>query len=714
MSEINLSVRRLQGTDGIRGRVQKQIDCAIEDPVAAFLELGVLTDRFFEIYTYCYCLELIESGIAKPGDSVVIGWDPRDREGVFNQAAIRGVQKSRLNAIQVGVLPTPSIALYLLYAKASCAFVLTASHNPSDQNGIKIFLGYYGLKLFPADDEKFSQRILNSDFNRVSQLPLTGSTIDQSEEAASVFVRFSLEPANSWLTSHSLANQLLIIDAANGSYSRIIQQVFDQLEADVIYTNCDFQEGINIDSGVADIEGVSRIPAELIESESGRFHNYKTLQCLLSEGRSRKTDLLDGNFFCSALVFDGDGDRFFRLDYDPFQDDIIVLSGDKIAYIQGQFLKQKGYWQENPPLFVNTVESDLESSRAALQIGFQTCQTAVGDKWILWQAIFENWKTRKNLLSQLSIDSEFINLLDKCDTELEKMMHQSEFDALKVTKLFLNIEKQFVSLGGNLDDWKNINDSLAKFGQSLFAIGSEESGHTISLGRLAFQNDVQSVYIGNGLKSALNSFAAFSELKPNVVEDYYQWLAEPFVHGYQKSLPIFYVDKNLLEPETPFRRQLQSYLLEYISNVWNDVDIQEIKRSEEPQMLYFLLESKGQLIASIFVRNSGTEDKMSLYFRGRIVDQSKLDQLGNDIYAYLLPRVKDNNKVFAKEEISILKQLEKKSLSAERIFVSNELSPSKNRLLKEIGTKQGLIKFQNQTWKLSNLGKTLLNFSERS
>ncbi len=709
------SIQRLQGTDGIRGRVQSHEVCSIKSPISAFTELGILTDNFFELYTFSYCQELLQAGFAKSGDPVVIGWDPRDRQGIFNQAAMRGIQKAGLTVFNVGVLPTPAIALYLLHTNAPCAFVLTASHNPSDQNGIKIFLGRLGLKLFPVDDQHFTQQLLQADFHSLTQASLLGQVHDHFHAATELFIQFSLDSFNSWLNPSSFENFILIIDAANGAYSNVIQLVFNQLPIDrIIYTNVDFNQEINKNSGVADLEGIIRIPSDMIDTPSGKFANYETLQQLLKEGRRLSVKAQRGDIFCSALVFDGDGDRFFRLDYDPFRDDVIVISGDKLAFFQGQFLKQKGFWDQNTPLFVNTVESDMESSRAAQKLGFETCQSAVGDKWILWQSFISDWKARSKLYRQSLTLPRFHQALDTFDALLIHVEQLSSFEALEITRSFQEIEKQFLQEGGTVDALLKIKKNMNQLGASRFVIGSEESGHIITLGILETKSESRSVYIGNGLKSALNTFASVKFLSPKNVTDYYQWLHEPYVYGFQKSLPIYYIAPNLLNPDTEFRKDLIKFLFKEIESVWPGKVIQEIPRPEDPLMLYLVVEENNQMLASIFLRNSGTEDKMSLYFRGRMIDQTILNKLSDRIFQYLLPRVKDLTKLFAQAEFYILNQLNQSSRPKNKIQIDAELVTSLDRLLREMSVKQKLIEFEDQKWRLTVRGKSLVNFSERS
>ena len=112
-------------------------------------------------------------GFAAKNDMAVIGWDPRDSSGRFNQAAVNGIRKAGMTAAVVDVLPTPAISLYQLKVGAACGFVLTASHNRADQNGIKIFLGHSNLKLLPEDDKRLTQRCFSLNYEELRSISLT-------------------------------------------------------------------------------------------------------------------------------------------------------------------------------------------------------------------------------------------------------------------------------------------------------------------------------------------------------------------------------------------------------------------------------------------------------------------------------------------------------------------------------------------------------------
>ena len=145
---------RIQGTDGIRSEVKLSSSEEAENltPQEVFLELGYITEEFMEMYAYAHTRQLISAGKILPGNNIVIGWDPRDPKGNYTSAVVRGVCKAGLNAMILGVVPTPLVPMYMIYKNACGGFMVTASHNPKDQNGIKIFCSFKGLKLLPDND----------------------------------------------------------------------------------------------------------------------------------------------------------------------------------------------------------------------------------------------------------------------------------------------------------------------------------------------------------------------------------------------------------------------------------------------------------------------------------------------------------------------------------------------------------------------------------
>ena len=143
---------RLQGTDGIRREVRPSSSPEFSDlsPLEVFLKHGVLTDAFMELYAHAQVSALMDSGAMQAGEEFVVGWDPRDPEGTFTEAVVRGVRKAGATALVLGVVPTPLVPMIILHKNAGGGFMVTASHNPKDQNGIKTFCAHRGMKFLPG------------------------------------------------------------------------------------------------------------------------------------------------------------------------------------------------------------------------------------------------------------------------------------------------------------------------------------------------------------------------------------------------------------------------------------------------------------------------------------------------------------------------------------------------------------------------------------
>ncbi|MBF0170973.1 MAG: hypothetical protein HQK87_07795 [Nitrospinae bacterium] len=331
---------RLQGTDGVRRVVRPHDDPTIAGltPQEAFLRHDVITAPFLELYTFCRVRQLLESGVIRPSDPVVIGWDTRDPSGGYTGAAVAGLRKAGVTVHSVGVAPTPLIPLYQRSVGAAAGFMVTASHNPSTYNGVKIFTRT-GLKLLPGDDVALSARILDTRWEEIAPLPPTGPLVDAGDDARALFTRLHLDPANSRIVDRTaVANHTLVVDTANGALSGLAADVLRKAGfGNVIPVNDDPAQPINIRSGVADIEGLTLITPDQFNG-GGRFAGYHALETLLHEGQKAREAARRGERVIAAAIFDGDGDRFYRVEYDPFDDVLRVLSGDESSLLQGKAL----------------------------------------------------------------------------------------------------------------------------------------------------------------------------------------------------------------------------------------------------------------------------------------------------------------------------------------------------------------------------------------
>lgn len=678
----------LQGTDGIRGRVSRDDPRDHnQNPLSFFLDSGLLTPAFFELYTHAYCRILLEKGCAEKGDSIVIGWDPRDATGEFNQAAISGICKAGLNTIITGVLPTPAIPLYMLKQKASGGIVLTASHNPSDQNGIKLFHGWTGLKFLPLDDAILSGKIAELQDLDLSSMSADGAQEDHSVDAASFFIEYQTDSRNSWIGEERFDNQVLVIDASKGAVAPVVKDIFSQYAFnDLILTN--LEGGINESCGVADLEGHESIAAEQIINENSRFYTYETLRMMMKTAYDRK-EIQSGSLKLSGLVFDGDGDRCFRLDYHPAGNEILISSGDQLGIHLARYIREKEADGQEKAWFINTVESDLKTAITAEEEGYQSVITGVGDKWILKQAVLDMIRAQVNMEHPGADEVRKILVADGEGNEL---------CGLDLSKAW----KKCIHAGARFDDRSRCK----------YRVGIEESGHCIIPGYLDVDGEDLICFAGNGIKSGLNTMLAVQWAvsgKPD--EERMAYLKHPFQEGVKKTHYTYYVNKNKLMPGDAFRLELEQTIPAVMGDCFSDaLQFDQVHFSEEAGLVYFKISREGKTVGSVFVRNSGTEDKSALYLRGEPEIGAELKEIGMKLHLVLLKELKKADSEFARLEKQIIYTISS-GKTPDPLRENNPVLPF-DRMMKEIEFKEGLIERTGSDLKLTEKGKILNDYWE--
>jgi phosphomannomutase len=648
---------RVQGTDGVRKLTALSTDAALRglSPQTAFLEKDMMTEEFMELYAYCRTRHLAEEGFAEPGAAVAVGWDPRDKSGGFTGAVVSGIVKAGLDVVLTGMAPTPVTALYARHAGLAGAFVVTASHNPAAYNGIKIFTKR-GLKLLPGDDEALSSLVLSTDYQQVKDMLPAGRVEDHSARLPLFFGAFSFDAKNSWITNPScLSRVTLVADFANGAFSRMGESILWKAGfGDVVIVNADENGEINAHCGVSEIEGVRQIPPDQVKPK-GRFHGNLIVETMFRLGAEGAEKLQTGETSLCGAVFDGDGDRFYRLDYDPFTGSIIVLSGDETAALQSAFLAERGA----RGLFVNTVESDLNAIGEAERLGFSTAITSVGDKWILLTAALSAIKPAVDADAWKKIESIAVSEQPSADA-IEKIL-----DEAGVT--------------------------LATPDKISFAIGGEESGHSITPGVMSVGGAKTSAFAGNGMKCLLNTFAAtfnsggFNALP---VKERYARLRAPFPAGFKKTMYAYYVNKNRWRRGLPLWESVKREALAGVADIFGNVAVEEVRRPEEPDMLYMKIAAPDGP-AALFVRNSGTEDKVGVNLRGPVSASADLLRLGERAFRVIMAQMKDHAKPMAKAEMELIERASQGGVPGSPV---GGLTPGEyERLLAESGVKQSLL-----------------------
>ena len=251
--------------------------------------------------------------------------------------------------------------------------MLTASHNPHDEHGIKLFQGKTGLKYLPDFEERLTQLLFSLPFQEVLAIDLKPNYQDQSLAAKNIFTAWLLELWQKMTEPDLLADTFLVIDCSKGATSEVAKSLFPKIGAEKVYITNTSEEGlVNQFSGVADLEGHHKI-ARSVWQESTNWQQYKTLNLIFQLAAKHPPSKK-----IIGIVFDGDGDRFFRLDYDPKEEELLISGGDKLV---AQFLANTQF-QAGPKTLVSTIETDVALDLFCQEKGWQVIKKLVGDKWV--------------------------------------------------------------------------------------------------------------------------------------------------------------------------------------------------------------------------------------------------------------------------------------------------------------------------------------------
>lgn len=269
---------------------------------------------------------------------IVIGKDTRRSSYMFEYALVAGLTSSGADAYLLHVTTTPSVSYVVRTEDFDCGIMITASHNPFYDNGIKIIDGN-GQKIASEIEDKIEEYI----DGKTEELPfakkdMIGKAVDYSV-GRNRYVGSLIS-----LATRSFKGMKVGLDCANGSSSAIAKNVFDALGAKTFVINNE-PDGLNINVN------------------SGSTH-IEVLQEFVRENG------LDVGF-----AYDGDADRCIAVDENGN-----IITGDIIMYICGKYMKQNGQLVNNT--IVTTVMSNIGLYKALDEIGISYEKTAVGDKYV--------------------------------------------------------------------------------------------------------------------------------------------------------------------------------------------------------------------------------------------------------------------------------------------------------------------------------------------
>lgn len=311
---------KLFGTDGIRGITNKDLT-----PSLAYKIGGSVS-------------KVLKEELNKQNLTFIIGTDTRISKDMLTDATSSGVLSFGCNIIDVGVLPTPAISYLTKKLNADGAFIISASHNPSQYNGIKV-LDNNGYKLSSALEEKVEENILN--FKENNNINECGIRIKE-ECKVELYINHLLSTIN---IKDELQNKKILIDTANGASYKTAEQLFSKLNINYTLIN-NTPDGLNINK------------------DAGSTHIDKLKELVLKE------------HYDLAIAYDGDADRCIMLDEDANE-----IDGDYILAICSNYLKENNMLKNNT--IVGTVMSNLGLINYCKDHNIDFVATKVGDKYVL-------------------------------------------------------------------------------------------------------------------------------------------------------------------------------------------------------------------------------------------------------------------------------------------------------------------------------------------
>jgi phosphoglucosamine mutase len=315
--------RKLFGTDGIRGTANVH---PMTPEVA--LALGRAIAHVFQ-------------GHHGERRQILIGKDTRLSGYMFEDALAAGICSMGVNVIQVGPVPTPALAFLTRDMRCNAGVMITASHNPYQDNGIKFFAAD-GFKLPDADELRIEELIASGEVSKAIVAP---DDIGQAQRIEDARGRYIVYLKNTFPRDLTLKGLRIVIDCANGAGYRVGPMVLRELGAEIIELGCE-PNGRNINDSC------------------GSLYPEHTAAMVCDLG----ADI--------GIALDGDADRLVVIDERGE-----IFDGDMLMWLCARDLHQRGALAHNT--VVATVMSNLGLERALNSIGVELKRAAVGDRYVV-------------------------------------------------------------------------------------------------------------------------------------------------------------------------------------------------------------------------------------------------------------------------------------------------------------------------------------------
>ncbi|HTL52293.1 MAG TPA: hypothetical protein VL860_06965 [Planctomycetota bacterium] len=568
--------QRLQGTDGIRGVVDLR-DLSYDEALQEFIRRNRLTPAFVEANCRAFIRMCRRANLCKRGESICFADDGRDflQDKALRTAALRGFAEEGLKVKDLGVAPTPAAVIYASHMQIRLTAVLTASHNPAGQNGLKFFVD--GFKLLPegdVSDAELTREIFKlcqpDDAVAIHHTPSQKMSIRRragGEDTIRTGRRIFLESVTAILpyVDWKRAPVEIIFDPANGAGTNFGIALFEHLQVPYVAVNA-HPDGLNINrnGGVAELEGVSHIEGGHVATDEMPY--LPVIKAMFERGRR------NGRLrWTVGMVLDGDADRGYLLVYRPEDDTVHVVAGDALAFILASIDKYRGVLQLGS-LFVTTVEGDLMAPAAANQrLQLKLKITCVGDKWLTQPA------------------------------------------------------REGIPI----------------------AVAAEDSGHVIKMLPVSnFKGGMQYALTGNGILTVINVIAGV------LAGDFPQAdVIQPYPLGFKESAYTYHVDKSQFYAGSRAWKSNQETLVKLFRIAVRKqpklrksrLTFRQYEFPQDPAMLFYGIEDpERRMLASIFIRPSGTENKISINIRGRRQYQTLMQAMLRVIHASHQLELKDS------------------------------------------------------------------------
>lgn len=314
------------GTDGVRGVANKELT-----PELAF-RLGRIAGYLFA------------ENDEKP--KVLIGHDTRISAAMFEGALVAGLMSIGAEVMRLGVISTPGVAYLTKATNAELGIMISASHNPFKDNGIKLF-GPDGFKLTDEQEEEI-ERLMDEEDTLPRPVGKDIGVVSNYFEGSQKYLSYLQETVD-----NDFSGMHIGLDCAHGATSSLAAHLFADLEAE-IYTIGNSPNGTNINDGVGS-------------------NHPEGLQQLV---REKELDV--------GFAFDGDGDRLIAVDENGN-----IVDGDKIMYICATYLQERNQLKKDT--VVATVMSNIGLHRALKKHGIEIKTTGVGDRYVLEEMLANDY-----------------------------------------------------------------------------------------------------------------------------------------------------------------------------------------------------------------------------------------------------------------------------------------------------------------------------------